>query len=270
MPPPADSRYRRRWLAGALFLCVVVSAWAAENRPTSFSQLTTLNGSGWQPLHFPHIDRHTTYRLVTDHGQQVVEAHTQDSASGLIYPLRLEPGRHVLIHWRWKISNTFARGDARHRDGDDYPARIYVTFAYQPQRATFWQKLKRKTATLLYGGTLPGSALNYIWANRLPKGDLIANAYTAQTQMIAVESGDRLAGHWVSETRDLVADYEKAFGYPPPAITGIAIMSDSDNTGGTATAWYGDIRLETTADGDRKGDGAATSSPVAITRQPSR
>lgn len=231
------------WLL-PLALAPLIATAAPLPQPKAFSTLQQLDGSGWRPLNFPHIDRHTVYRLTQDQGQTVAEAQTDNSASGLIFPLKLAPGDKLLIHWRWKVSNTFAKGDARHKDGDDYPARIYVTFAYQPERASFWEKVKRKTASLLYGADLPGSAINYIWANRLPVGTFIANAYTDETQMIAVESGPQKVGQWVSETRDLVADYEKAFGHAPPPITGIAIMSDSDNTGGKATAWYGDIQLQ--------------------------
>mgnify|MGYP001987587632 CR=1 FL=1 len=36
---------------------------------------------------------------------------------------------------------------------------------------------------------------------------------------------------------------EVLFGETPPAIVGIAIMSDADNTGEQATAWYGDLVL---------------------------
>jgi hypothetical protein len=51
-------------------------------------------------------------------------------------------------------------------------------------------------------------------------------------------------GEWVTVTRDLVADYRQAFGEEPPAIVGVAIMTDADNTGEQATAWYGDLTLE--------------------------
>lgn len=35
------------------------------------------------------------------------------------------------------------------------------------------------------------------------------------------------------------------FGTDPPEAEAIAIMTDTDNTGGTAEAWYGDIILST-------------------------
>ena len=72
---------------------------------------------------------------------------------------------------------------------------------------------------------------------------MVPNPYTDKTMMVAVNSGNEQAGKWVTVERDIVADYRKAFGEAPPPLVGIAIMSDSDNTGETATAWYGDIRL---------------------------
>ena len=46
---------------------------------------------------------------------------------------------------------------------------------------------------------------------------------------------------WLSEERNIYEDYKKAFGQEPPMISGVAIMTDTDNTGETATAYYGDI-----------------------------
>lgn len=210
--------------------------------PNRFSVMTDLN-DGWEPLEFPNIDRHSNYQLVQDDGVQVVRAHTNDSASGLIARLRVEPGEQLLLRWQWKVSGVYDRGDAYSKDGDDYPARIYVAFEFQPQQAGFFERLKRGTVKALFGEELPGNALNYIWASRLAVGEFVANPYTNQTMMIAVNSGATDAGTWVTVERDIVADYRRAFGEAPPTIVGIGIMSDSDNTGEEATAWYGDIEL---------------------------
>lgn len=51
---------------------------------------------------------------------------------------------------------------------------------------------------------------------------------------------DRLLA-WVTETRNVYEDYKRAFGKDPPMISGVAIMTDTDNTGESATAHYGDI-----------------------------
>lgn len=207
-----------------------------------FSAITSLQ-DGWEPLEFPNIDRHTHYELVVEDGWQVVRATANGSASGLIARLSITPAKSLILSWRWKISNLYQAGNARKKSGDDYPARIYVAFEFQPENAGFFERAKRKAAELLFGETLPGNALNYIWANHLPEQTFLANAYTDQTVMVAVNSGDRQLGEWVTVERDLVADYRRAFGNAPPAIVGVAIMTDADNTGEQATAWYGDLIL---------------------------
>jgi hypothetical protein len=59
--------------------------------------------------------------------------------------------------------------------------------------------------------------------------------------MIIVESGEEKLNQWVSEERNVTEDYQLAFEQDPPMISGVAIMTDTDNTGESATAYYGDI-----------------------------
>ncbi len=59
--------------------------------------------------------------------------------------------------------------------------------------------------------------------------------------MIVVESGAEKVNRWVCEERNILEDYGKAFGGTPPKISGVAIMTDTDNTGESAIAYYGDI-----------------------------
>lgn len=227
----------------ALALLVSTSVLTDTNQPVAtFSSIESLE-DGWEPLEFPNIDRHSHYELVQDDGIQVVKAQTSNSASGLIARVRLDPQQRPILEWRWKVSGVYEKGDARKKAGDDYPARIYVAFEFEPDKAGFFERAKRKAVEALAGEKLPGNALNYIWANKLPVDSLVPNPYTESTQMIAVNSGAAQAGEWVTVSRDIVADYEEAFGEAPPTIVGIGIMSDSDNTGESATAWYGDVSL---------------------------
>jgi len=64
--------------------------------------------------------------------------------------------------------------------------------------------------------------------------------------MIVVESGETKLNQWVSEERNIFEDYKKDFGQEPPMISGVAIMTDTDNTGESATAYYGDILFRKT------------------------
>ena len=235
-----------RYLTAALALSLMATSAQADSTEnsliTAFSTITSLE-DGWEPMEFPKIDRHSRYQLTDDNGEQVVKATTDNSASGLIARVSVEPGDSLILRWRWKVSNVYEQGNARKKEGDDYPARIYVAFEFEPDEAGFFERAKRKTVEVVFGEELPGNALNYIWANRLPVGEIIANPFTDTTMMVAVNSGTANTGEWVTVERDIVADYRKAFGREPPKLVGVAIMSDSDNTGASATAWYGDVSL---------------------------
>jgi len=200
----------------SLLLLALVVPVAAGSQPIGSFAETGL--AGWTGKKF---QGETEYVLVEDGGRQVLQATSRGAASGLVFETDYQPHDYPLLRWSWKISNTLNRGDSRSKAGDDYAARIYVVFPH-------WFFPKTKT-------------LNYIWANRLSKGAMQANAYTSNAVMIAVESGGEHLNEWRTEQRNILDDYRRAFGEDPPAVGAIAVMTDTDNTGESATAWYGDI-----------------------------
>jgi len=197
--------------------------------------------AGWKLLTFKKIERHTAYTLVKDGNTVVVKAVAESSASGLVREIKINPQEYPIAQWRWKVSNILKKGDVHRTEGDDYPARIYITFEYDTSKLGFFEKTKFEMIKLLYGQYPPIGAINYIWESKAPKGTMIPNPYTDRVIMIVVESGGEKLNQWVSEERNLYEDYKKAFGKEPPMISGVAIMTDTDNTGESATAYYGDI-----------------------------
>ncbi|MEO6696654.1 MAG: DUF3047 domain-containing protein [Gammaproteobacteria bacterium] len=196
---------------------------------------------GWEPLIFPKIPKHTEYELIKDGDSVVVKAVSEAAASGLTRKITIDLKKTPILQWRWKVDNVIQKSDVASKEGDDYAARIYITFAYEPDKVSFGRKLKYNTGKLLFGSELPIGAINYIWESKTPKDMIVDNAYTDFVKMIVVESGAEKVGHWAEESRNVYEDYKKAFGEEPPMISGIAIMTDTDNTGETATAYYGDI-----------------------------
>jgi hypothetical protein len=106
---------------------------------------------------------------------------------------------------------------------------------------SFFEKTKYEAIRLLYGEYPPLAAIDYIWESKAPVGTMVPNPYTDRVMMLVVESGSAKLDQWVSEERNVYEDYKKAFKEEPPMISGVAIMTDTDNTGETATAYYGDI-----------------------------
>jgi hypothetical protein len=178
--------------------------------------------AGWERKSFKGI---TEYRLTRENDTTVVKATSQGAASGLVKKVSFDPQKYRYLRWSWKILHTIPGGDETTKAGDDYAARIYVVFPGK----YFWQT----------------KAINYIWANHLNTGASIPNAYTSSAIMVAVQSGSNNAGQWHVEKRDIFADYKNLFGSDPGEASAIAIMTDTDDTGENAIAWYGDITLST-------------------------
>jgi hypothetical protein len=177
--------------------------------------------SGWEGKKF---SGETRYTLVEDQGRQVLKAEARQSASGLFKKVQVDPKAYPVLRWTWKVQQILEKGQAGTKAGDDYAARIYVIFP----GTFFWQT----------------RSINYIWANKLPRGESVPNAFARDNvMMLAVESGTERVGRWVEEERNIYNDYLMLFGEEPPMIGAIAVMTDADNTGGAATAFYGDIFL---------------------------
>jgi hypothetical protein len=209
----------------------------------NFSQGTDPAGipSGWKPLHFKKIPQHTLYTVEREGDHGFLKAVSRASASGLYKPLDFDLRSYPVLRWRWRVENILQKADEKTKAGDDYAARVYVTFRYDPDRATLWEKTKYETYRLLYGEYPPSASLNYVWASRLPKGETLISPYTDRSRTIAVESGIEGLGEWREESRNVVEDYRRAFGHEPPPILAIAIMTDTDNTGESAVAYYDDL-----------------------------
>ena len=206
----------------------------------SASQVGQTMPDGWKPLTFKKIPKHTSYEVVKDGGVTIVKAVSEAAASGLIKPVAIDPKEFPIVRWRWKIDNVLQRSDVALKEGDDFPARLYITFEYDPDRVSLGKKLKFKAGQALFGD-IPIAALNYIWETKTPVGTIVENAYTDFAKMVVVESGTQNVGMWIDEERNIYEDYKKAFGEEPPMINGVAIMSDTDNTKEQVTAYYGDI-----------------------------
>jgi len=205
-------------LVAILLIATIVFA-----EPIAVSRFESEGLAGWQSKSFKGM---TDYHLVKEDHRTTIKAHSRNAASGLFKKVNLEAGQYRYLQWKWKIDAPLGHAAEKTKGGDDYAARVYVIFP----GFFFWQM----------------KAINYVWANRLPKGESFANPYTGNAMMVVVESGRELAGTWVSEQRDIVADYRRLFGKEPGRLGAVAIMTDTDNTGGEATAWYGDITLVTT------------------------
>lgn len=225
------------------------AAWASEALAES---IPPPGIEPWQPLTFRSIPTRTRYASRQDAtGRVVLEAESRCGASGWV--LRFEESidldRTPRLAWRWRVTRPLDAGtnvpDERTRAGDDFAARVYVLFPFDPERASLRQRLERAIGERLYGAELPGPTLNYVWPRAVPRGTAWTSPVRDEARLVAIESPIDGApnGRWHEAIVDLHSDARARLGLEPGiGPVGIGVMTDADDTCGEAEAAYADFR----------------------------
>jgi len=130
----------------------------------------------------------------------------------------IDPGQMPFLTWRWKVTQLPPGGDFRHASTDDQAAQVLVAFSDH-------------------------KVLSYIWDTSAPKGILLNASNIPMVHVFAVvcESGEAAANRWLSENRNVAADYEHAYGKSAPRVKGLRIQINSQHTGSIAESYFGEV-----------------------------
>lgn len=230
-------------VVAAALLAAGVSATAAQPAPFSLATPGAALPAGWRPLSLPRVPA-PEVALVEDGGVTVLRVRAAAAAGTVAHDLDADPA--AVLAWRWKVDRVVGGADLASKGGDDFAARVYVFFDVPVEALPLGARMKALVARAVWGERLPTAAICYVWDNRHAPGTSVWNPYTDRVRTVVLRSG--APGAWAAEARDLAADFRAAFGAqwagPVPRVTGIAAGNDTDQTGESVTAWFGDFRLE--------------------------
>lgn len=198
---------------------------------------------GWEPLTFGSLKTPTKYDLVESDGTVVARARADAAAAGLNFPVKFDVRSAPVVEFRWKIAKLIDGADSRVAAKEDSPVRLVLGFDGDKSKLTFKERTASVLAKSATGKELPYAQLIYVWSNSEPVGTVIENTHTRRVRMIVAATGAGNAGKWVTLTRNVPEDFKRAFGEDPGMLTDVGIMTDTDNTGASVEAWYGDIRF---------------------------
>ena len=122
------------------------------------------------------------------------------------------------LTWRWKVSQLPGGGDFRRAHTDDQAAQVLVAFADR-------------------------RVISYIWDTSAPKGAAQNTSFIPLIHVYSVvcESGAADANRWLTESRNVAADYERAYGRPAPHVKALRIQINSQHTGTIAESYFGEV-----------------------------
>lgn len=204
---------------------------------------TNVLAAEWEPMIFHRNKKRTEYTVVSDQGKKVLHARSAGSASGLMHKLNIDPLLDSRLTWEWRISRLLESADNHDRAREDAPARIILGFDGDKEELSFADQIMFETARAITGREIPYATLMYIRGRKAPVDTVISNARSGRIKMIVVATGEEGVGEWRLFSRNIAADYERAFGEKPGRLIGVGVLTDTDNTGETVEAWYRDIQI---------------------------
>ncbi|MEX8502201.1 MAG: DUF3047 domain-containing protein [Leptothrix ochracea] len=196
----------------------------------------------WVPVNLPG-KRPTTYRWMDQNGARVIEATADKSASMLRRTLKIDACGEAKVRFSWRLDQANLLADVSQSDLEDASVRVILAFDGDHAKLSMRNQALFEMAELMSGERPPYATLMYVWDHKAATDSVVVNPRTDRIRDLVVESGTARLGRWLSYERDVAADYRRVFGEEPGRLIGLAIMTDSDNTGTQAQALYRDVDL---------------------------
>lgn len=229
----------RSWLFAALALTLWGCAQTPPQTPPQ-PPATEPALAGWSARELPG-KRLTRYSMARREGQACVLAQAERSASLWRRSLRLEAQQLGLVEFAWWITALQSSATVTDPDLDDAPARLVLAFDGDASRLSVRNRMLFELAHTMTGEAPPFATLMYVWDAKAAPETVVISQRSDRIRKIVVGSGPAGAPRWQRFSRDVAADYQKAFGEAPGALIGAAFMTDGDNTGSRAEACYGSV-----------------------------
>jgi hypothetical protein len=140
--------------------------------------------------------------------------------------------------WAWAVDRGVPETDLRLKGGDDRNLALY--FVFMPEATA--QALGPNPGIRRLLEAPEARVLVYVWGGAHRRGEVLDSPYLGDRGRTVVLRPSGTGAH--AEDIDLAADFARAFGGQATALVGLAVSSDSDDTGTDVQARISGLRLE--------------------------
>ena len=220
---------------GLIFL-TVANLWPGLSLALTLPLGPDLEANGWD-TYTPRGKDSASFSIDADGALQI----RAEQAVAFLYRSVPSAAAHSpSMTWRWRVDEDFPPTNLSQPGADDRPLAIHVFFS--DQKAGL---LKRLTGSFGRFLKLPvyGRAITYVWGGPYKPGTMLANPFMPEGDGVLIIGQPSQTEHdqWLTQTVNVASDFEAAFGTTPSPILGIAISSDTDDTGAVSVSRIRDI-----------------------------
>lgn len=235
----------------------LITAWGLLAAPVVLAQVQlpplvvgSSLGAGWRVANLPEQKPPATrYSAETVGERAALRLDAQASYGNLLHTL---PGgaAPARLQWAWRLALPNPGTDVRGKTGDDVAAKVCLSFDLPLAQVPFGERTLLRLARSRTGQNLPAATLCWVWGGPETAGSVVDNAFSRRVRYVVLRTVADASTTWFEETRDIAADFRRAFGDEWPAtaaglppLTAVLVGADADNTGGQSVAHIADLRF---------------------------
>lgn len=186
----------------------------------------------------------TTYSTSSAAGEPCIRATADGAWSLWVAAVPPQFAQASTLSWRWHVPALVAEAEAATPGKDDSAVRVVIAFKGDRTKLDAAERATMSMAKAIGGNELPFAAIQYVWDAKADVESVYPNGNTTRIKKLIARSGPAGLGNWQSFSRDIRADFRRAFpGEEPGEIESIGLMTDTDSLGGKAEACYADVVL---------------------------
>ena len=164
----------------------------------------------------------TTWTLSSNENGNFIKAEAEGKGSGLGKEVLIDLLKTPIINITWKVEKDLSGVVENSKKGHDYAARVFV--------------IKKTGST-----ALSNRAINYVFSSNNEVNKNWPSPYTKKSIDYVLSSTKNNLNTWVTVKANVKDDFMRLHGISVSDISGVAIMTDTDNSKLKAISYYQDI-----------------------------
>ena len=164
----------------------------------------------------------TTWTLGSNENGNFIKAEAEGKGSGLGKEVKINLLKTPFINITWKIEKDLSGIIENSKKGHDYAARVFV--------------IKKTGST-----ALSNRAINYVFSSNNKVGENWPSPYTKKSIDYVLSTTIENSNKWVTVKANVKEDFIELHGIEVNDISGVAIMTDTDNSKLKAISYYQNI-----------------------------
>ena len=177
---------------------------------------------GWRPYETPGGHAAYDFTVIEDGGRRALHMRSHEDHSTIARRVSVDLTATPILEWSWKLLHLPERADLRRWETSDAAPHVFVVWRRRPE-------------------LIRSRLIGYVWDPALPVGTVQKSQKTGTVTFIVVRSTTDRLGQWLTERRNVAADFRSVYGEDAESPSAIALSIDTNDTKSKSEGSIGQI-----------------------------